>query len=263
MTGNVGMDLRHARERAHLSLEDLSARTKIRPALLSMIEREEFERLPAGLLTRGFLRAYAREVGLDPELIVRMYVEEFEPERLARVPPPPERHDVDWDPIPSSRTRWAFLAPAIPLALAAVFFLRMSRAVEVSAVPPASQPAAVGTTGDPVEAAAIQRTTAIAASEPAAVAAPPAAADSVRLDIQPTAEVWVEATADGTPVLRELVGAGEIRTLEAIADISLRIGDAAAFAYAINGRPGRTLGGPGRVRDVRITRENYTEFLTE
>lgn len=40
----------------------------------------------------------------------------------------------------------------------------------------------------------------------------------------------------------------------------MRVGDAAAFAYSINGVRGRTLGGPGEVRDIRITSDNYTGF---
>ncbi|HXH07271.1 MAG TPA: helix-turn-helix transcriptional regulator, partial [Vicinamibacterales bacterium] len=68
--------LRQAREQAGLSLADLSARTKIRVSHLDAIERGAFDRLPGGIFTRGYLRAYAREVGLDPEAVVRDYLAE-------------------------------------------------------------------------------------------------------------------------------------------------------------------------------------------
>ena len=60
----LGADLQHARELAGLSLDDLSARTKIRRHMLESIERNEFSSIPGGLLARGYLRAYAGEVGL-------------------------------------------------------------------------------------------------------------------------------------------------------------------------------------------------------
>lgn len=261
MTGSIGTELQQARERAHLSLHDLSARTKIRAALLSAIEREEFDRLPAGLLTRGFLRAYAREVGLDPESVVRQYVAEFEPDRLPHVETRPEPHAVEWAPPASSRTRWTLLAPAIPLALAAVFFLRVHRPVEVI---PAATLTPVGTAGAEVDLVAVEETVetvARARVDGAEDVPPPPPTDRLRLEIHPTAPVWIEAAVDGTPVLYELVEAGDRRAVDADEEIVLRVGDAAAFAYSINGSPGRALGGPGEVRDVRITRDAYETFL--
>jgi len=261
MAESVGTELRHARERAHLSLHDLAARTKIRVPLLEAIEREHFERLPAGLLTRGYLRAYAREVGLDPESIVRQYVAEYEPERLAPVRPREELPDAVWDSDdPPARTKWAMLAPAIPLILAAIFVVRVNRAPEIA---PAAATAALGpvaTTGE--QRMAVDQAPPVGNRLPFDVAqGTPSARRGVRLDIHPTGPTWVEATADGTRVLGELIDVGQSRVVEADREIVLRIGDAAAFAYSINGMPGRSLGGPGQVRDIRIIRDNVADFL--
>src|SRR5688572_33309918 len=46
--------------------------------ILRLIESGEFTRLPGGLLTRGYLRAFATVVGLDPEKIVNEYRSQFE-----------------------------------------------------------------------------------------------------------------------------------------------------------------------------------------
>lgn len=262
MPGSVGMELRQARERAHLSLQDLSARTKIRATLLDAIEREEFERVPAGLLTRGHLRAYAREVGLDPEAIVRRFVAEFEPDRVAPAPERPKLQETEWEPELGARARWAFLIPAIPLTLAAILLLHMQR----SADPVAADPAVpTGTTGQPVSAVQIEQAgpePAPAVEAPAARSAPPPITEGLRLEIHPASAVWVEAAADGTPVLYALVEAGERRAIDAETEITMRIGDAAAFAYSINGLPGRRLGGSGEVLDIRITRDNVETFVS-
>jgi hypothetical protein len=66
-----GARLREARRQRKLTLGDISKRTKIPIHALEAIERNELDRLPRGIFTRGFLRGYAREVGLDPEQIVR------------------------------------------------------------------------------------------------------------------------------------------------------------------------------------------------
>lgn len=60
-------ELRHVRERLGLSLPDIADRTKIRTSILGAIERNEIERLPPPIFTRAFVKAYAREVGLDPQ----------------------------------------------------------------------------------------------------------------------------------------------------------------------------------------------------
>src|SRR5918994_4407744 len=78
--GPLVEQLRRARERAGLSIEDISSRTKIQIPLLEAIERGDFERVPGGLFVRGFLRAYAREVGLDPEMVVADYLDQYEPQ---------------------------------------------------------------------------------------------------------------------------------------------------------------------------------------
>ncbi len=65
-------ELRHARERLGLSLRDISDRTKIRTSILGSIERNEIDRLPPPIFTRAFVRAYAREVGLDPHAFVEL-----------------------------------------------------------------------------------------------------------------------------------------------------------------------------------------------
>src|SRR5712671_6425587 len=75
---DIGTGLRQAREARGITLAQLVISTKISPQNLRAIERNAFDLLPGGLFTRGFLRAYAREVGLDPEEIVRQYISEQE-----------------------------------------------------------------------------------------------------------------------------------------------------------------------------------------
>jgi hypothetical protein len=70
----------------------------------------------------------------------------------------------------------------------------------------------------------------------------------------------VAATADGASVIYRLLKPGEQVVIEARKELSFRIGNAAAFAYAINGVPGKVLGGPDEVKEFDITPDNYQTF---
>ena len=85
----IGSELRDARERMDIPLELIAARTKIGLPFLRAIETDAFDDLPRGIVRRGHLRAYAREVSLDPERVVARYVKECEPILAAAARPEP------------------------------------------------------------------------------------------------------------------------------------------------------------------------------
>ena len=65
--------LRAQRERAGLSIEDIARVTKIPERSLRQLEEGKFEELPADVFVRGFLRSYARVVGVNADDVVRRY----------------------------------------------------------------------------------------------------------------------------------------------------------------------------------------------
>lgn len=69
----IGNSLREARLRQGLDLAEIEQATKIRSRYLRALEEEQFELLPAQTYVKGFLKAYADQLGLDGDL----YVEEF------------------------------------------------------------------------------------------------------------------------------------------------------------------------------------------
>jgi len=69
----IGSSLREARERQGRTFPDLERKTQIRSRYLKALEDEDFSAMPAVAYTRGFLRVYADELGLDGQL----YVDEF------------------------------------------------------------------------------------------------------------------------------------------------------------------------------------------
>ena len=66
----VGSELKAARKKAGLTVEVISKRTKINASKLVALEKDDFKNLPTGLYLFSTVRAYAREVQIDPEPIV-------------------------------------------------------------------------------------------------------------------------------------------------------------------------------------------------
>ena len=76
-----GSTLRRARLRRGIELETICDVTKVSMANLRHIEEERFEDLPATVYVRGFLKAYASTIGLDPQRVASSYIERFEQAR--------------------------------------------------------------------------------------------------------------------------------------------------------------------------------------
>jgi cytoskeleton protein RodZ len=254
MMATLGADLQHARELAGLSLDDLSARTKIRRHILEAIERSEFSSIPGGLLARGYLRAYAREVGLPPEVIAARYQTEFGTDAPALAEAYKHRTDA-WDLSQPDHSN-ATIVMVILIAIVGAWLYVSQRPRGEGAQPP------VGTAGRTAVAGAATD----AAREPLRVGPASGADDAavamslLKVEINPTRVVWVEATADGKRILYALISPDQRRVIEARQEFLLRVGDAGAFRYMVNGVQGREVGGPGEVREVRITRQNYLTF---
>ena len=96
--GEFGNKFRKAREKKELSFDDVSNVTKISSRMLQAIEEEHFDQLPGGVFNKGFIRAYAKHLGLNDEEAVNDYLaclrqaqidahEVWQPERPA--PPRP------------------------------------------------------------------------------------------------------------------------------------------------------------------------------
>jgi cytoskeletal protein RodZ len=68
-----GESLKREREMRGVTLEEVSAATRIATRFLKAIEDEKWDQLPGGVFNRGFVRAVARYLGLDEENIVAEY----------------------------------------------------------------------------------------------------------------------------------------------------------------------------------------------
>lgn len=242
----IGTHLRECREGRGISLQEIAASTKISNTTLQLIERNAFDRLPGGIFTKGYLRAYAAAVGLDPDEVVRWYVAQF---AAAAAKEPPV---VPAPSIEDSQTAWHFLAAAVTILVALVAY----RSLPDSAESPAAAPIElVSQAQGPAE--SLETDSATSRAWPAREADE----RGLHLDIQSTGACWVSAVADGRLVLYRLLSSGERVTVTARDELVLRVGDPGAFAYTLNGAWGRPLGDAGKPVTVQITESNYRTFL--
>ncbi|MBI5478478.1 MAG: helix-turn-helix domain-containing protein [Deltaproteobacteria bacterium] len=81
MDENFGEHLRREREVRNIALQDVSRTTKIPLRSLEKLEAGEYEALPGEVFVRGFIKSYARCVGLDDESALLLYDSEREKRR--------------------------------------------------------------------------------------------------------------------------------------------------------------------------------------
>ncbi len=74
---DFGARIRQAREQRGISLRQIAETTKIAISVLEALERNDLARLPGGIFSRGFVRSYAVEIGVDPEQTVRDFMAQF------------------------------------------------------------------------------------------------------------------------------------------------------------------------------------------
>jgi cytoskeleton protein RodZ len=72
---SFGEKLKLEREKHKITLEQISNSTKIGTRMLQALEEDRFNQLPGGIFNKGFVRAYARFVGLDEDQMVADYLE--------------------------------------------------------------------------------------------------------------------------------------------------------------------------------------------
>jgi len=72
---SFGEKLRREREKRSITLDQISESTKIGRRMLQAIEEDKFSQLPGGIFNKGFVRAYARHLGLDEDQTVAEYLQ--------------------------------------------------------------------------------------------------------------------------------------------------------------------------------------------
>ncbi len=258
---DFGGKLRQARERRGISLRQIAASTKIAAAALEALERNDISKLPGGIFSRAFVRSYAMEVGLDPEETVREFLDRFNREappsaKALTAALPEQEREFEQQQMRTAKT--AGLLLLIPVAALILYFtLRRHRAPAVQ--PQASQAAEAS----PVAAPRPEPVATPAVSTPSAPdpGAPSGVVRQMTLEVHPTADCWISLTVDGRKLFARVVKQGEHESHTVTRDAVVEVGDAGAFAYSIDGRPGKPLGDKGQVKTLKLTPATVAQYV--
>jgi cytoskeletal protein RodZ len=96
--------MRRQREERGVTLRQIADATKISVVALEALERNDASRLPGGLFSRAFVRAYALEVGLEPEQTVRDFLVQFPEDPVTAGSQHARGEDFDWRTVRPSAT---------------------------------------------------------------------------------------------------------------------------------------------------------------
>ena len=244
---------------------------------LDGLERNDLSKLPAGIFGRAFLRAYALEVGLEPEKVVEDYLAEVgrqERDAASRVVEPDvtaeDREFLERQRQAARILRIVVAAVAVAAVVliswrVRVWMLKSAASKEAAAelvaartpapLPPSGGSTAPGTIDSGVGAIPppATPTTTTPASD--------ANAKPIEIDLSVTADCWVRAVADGRQAFAQVLHAGERQHVSASRLVLLDVGSAGALTWSINGRAASSIGPSGSHKQITITPDNLTQYI--
>jgi len=240
-----------------ISLRDIADRTKISLRYLQAMEDDRFDLLPAPIFAKGFLREYARYVGLSPDEVVNHYLSV---QQQGASSDEGTKEAVKKDSTLSSQRpnrpkpvrNWTY---GLFLALAVLLLIGLVAALAWYAEKRRDDPAADVT---PPPIAAPPAPEAVAVAPPVITPEKPKAPLEVTLDL--TSACWVEVSADGKRLVAQEYAQGESQTFEAQQSVQITLGDTSAVDIQVNGLAYPLNGKAGEVREFVIDLETVRQL---
>jgi hypothetical protein len=234
-----GAWLRRQREMREIGLREIAEASKISIRYLEAFEQDRLEALPAPVFARGFLREYARYVGLNPDEVVNYFLATHGAGVAAGAP----AAGATGAPQGSRRRDWLYgfvLAGGTAALLGIVALLSYlaehRQATVTQAPPPIAAPPAVR-----VPEPAVAPVETVAPRPP------------LRVSLDFLENCWVERVVDDQPRVGELRVRGETLQIEAQQSVVLTFGNAPAVRLKVNGEDRLLPPADGTIlRDFRI-----------
>jgi cytoskeleton protein RodZ len=267
---SLGPRLKREREQRKITLDEISLSTKISTRFLLAIEEEHFDQLPGGIFNKGFVRAYARSVGVDEAQAVADYelasgvnLTPETPPGGSPVPAVPNLSSlVEDSDSGASRIPWGWFAVAL-LIIACGFAVWGFYSRESSAKPrllPPPPASGNGAAGAPSSIAQI-RVPPSSASEggnpvpPSPDSAPsghptdsPPSPGAFLVQIKARQDSWATINADGRQIMQDTLYTSAEKSVGAHDQIVIKTGNAGALEISFNGKKLPAQGAPNEVK---------------
>jgi transcriptional regulator with XRE-family HTH domain len=270
MGDSLGECFQRAREAKGLTLEEAAARTRILPQYLKAVEDNNYAKLPDEVFAKGFVRSYARILGLDEATVIRQFDEsggQFYAKRN-------ERESLKQKIEEEERRKKANRNIVIGMVSAAllILFVLMGRDRDRSEQRPASP--------DPVPAASLLPAPELPRAEPAVPvgesALRPATGQSeverdftgalplegvipddrkkLILDVEAIERCWVKVQTDQAAPHEVMLNPGDRFRWKGRERLALTLGNAGGVRVSLNGKLQGPFGGRGKVvREIVFT----------
>ena len=223
-----GERLKHAREAAGMSIDDVAARLHMPARVVRSLEAEDWSRLGAPVFVRGQVRSYSRLVGLTTApMMAAIDIGPVEPSHLVSRTHTPR---AQWWAEQIGR-RLVYIVLTLSLAVPAW----VATSQHLSGAANDAAPLDVAPSTDvTVQPASVARRTVIASMGPVTTA--PVEGAAAGIVIRTTAETWLDAVAtDGTSLEKGLLPSGSERRFASAQLARLTIGNASAVDVENNG----------------------------
>ncbi len=259
---SIGSQLKKAREKRQLTLEDVYKHTKILPEMLSALEQDNFARISNPIYLKSFLREYSSYLGLDAKAIVDEY-NKTKPKKPVEGPkePTPGKKSAEINIDTAKIMRAARLIVFfIAIALCLVFLFKASVFIKKGFLNwqkktftkeglkrPVEKKAEVKDNNQPSSPAKVKKKqTLVPKKEPEQKKAEPkpliAEGEKLELTIKTTDEVWIELKSDNKIVFKNVLKKDAEETWQADENFELWTGNAAHMNLTLNGHD---IGSPG------------------
>lgn len=234
-----------------VSLEEISAATRISTRFLEALENEQWDRLPGGAFNRGFIRSIARFLGIDEDALVAEYAfERKDAENTRSATEHSEEIPRNWRPVAAVVVVVALLIAGGLFAyhrygarIAARLHARFAAAsVDSYSSAAAKLPSAAGAS-------------AVAKESPGSSDVAPVAA-AMALSIQASKPVDVTVVADGKTAFEGSLQANDMKLFEARDSFEIGASESSALMLTLNGRVVPSSGTPGQPAKITLTRND-------
>ncbi len=272
---SFGARLKREREKKGVTLDDISLNTKIGTRMLRALEDEHFDQLPGGIFNKGFVRAYARHLGLDEDQAIADYLAASGDTPPAKIIEPQVAEALEAraqeTSNPVAQIPWGVLAVAL-LVVAFGFaiwgFYSSEKQREArEAASPAGHAAAI--TPTPVAASSVpstepatERTAHSRSADTAENSSPvvssaalsPEAGEFVVL-IKARGDSWLSITADGRHLMEETLVANSEKSVRAKKSVEIRAGNVGGVDFSFNGKSLPSQGDEGEVKTLTFNQK--------
>jgi cytoskeleton protein RodZ len=216
----IGGALRSAREAQGKSIDEAAVATRIRSSYLEALEQDQFGELGGNVYAKGFLRSYARYLGLDPAPLLEAYRAQERPDA-----PPFEHAPRAIGGLKNGRRGPNWMGVAI-VCVSVILLVSLWSLLRPTPDPDDVPPPFVSTPAS---------TAAGAAARTAPTTSAKAAPRGVTVTLRYTSASWTRVTTDGRVFFEGTPGAAERRTFRARRSINLILGAPAGVRLTVNG----------------------------